>query len=78
MNISPRFTLNWYDAYKGLQMFVITTALMTIGGIVVAPDFSVFSADWIGILKNTIDVSFIATFSYIMKNFLTSTTTMLE
>lgn len=78
MNTSPRFTLNWYDAYKGLQMFVITTVLMTVGGIVVAPDFSVFTADWKVILMNTVDVSFIATFSYLMKNLLTSTATVLE
>lgn len=68
---SEKFTLNSYDWIKGLQMYLITTILMSVGSIIVAPNFSVFSADWITILMNTVDVSVIATASYLIKNFLT-------
>lgn len=66
---SEKYTLNFYDLYKGLQMFLITTILMSVGSIIVAPNFSVFTADWGAIFMNTVDTAVIATTSYLIKNF---------
>ncbi len=68
---SEKFTLNWYDAYKGAQMYVITMLVMSIGGVVMTAGFDVFTADWVEIFKNAINVSIVSTFSYIIKNYLT-------
>lgn len=68
---SELYALNWYDAYKGLQMYVITMLVMSIGGVVVTAGFDVFTADWVEIFKNAINVSIVSTFSYVIKNFLT-------
>lgn len=73
---SPRFTLNWYDLVKGLQMYLITTVVMSLGSIILVPGFSVFSADWLTILMNTVDVAVISTFSYLVKNFVTDTSVL--
>ena len=73
---SPRFTLNWYDLIKGVQMFVITTVVMSLGSVILTPGFSVFSADWLAILMNTVDVAVISTFSYLVKNFITDTSVL--
>ena len=73
---SEKFTLNKYDWIKGLQMYLITTILMSVGSIIVAPNFSVFSADWLAILMNTVDVSVIATASYLIKNFISTPTSV--
>ncbi len=69
---SEKFTLNSYDAYKGIQMFVITAVVMSIGGVVAQTGFDVFTADWMEIFKNAINVSVVSTFSYIIKNFLSN------
>lgn len=74
--LSPRFTLNWYDLIKGVQMFVITTVVMSLGSVILTPGFSVFSADWLAILMNTVDVAVISTFSYLVKNFVTDTSVL--
>lgn len=74
--LSPRFTLNFYDLIKGVQMFVITTVVMSLGSVVLTPGFSVFSADWLAILMNTVDVAVISTFSYLVKNFITDTSVL--
>lgn len=71
---SSRFTLNSYDLWKGLQMYLITTLIMSVGAIFTAPDFSVFTADWVAIFQNTIDVAVISTASYLVKNFVTDAT----
>lgn len=71
---SPKFTLNRVDAYKGIQMFVITSVVMSIGAVVLQPDFDVFSADWITILKTAFNTGFVAAFSYLVKNYFTSPT----
>lgn len=73
---SPRFTLNWYDIVKGLQMYLITTVVMSLGSIILTPGFSVFSADWLAILMNTVDVAVISTVSYLVKNFITDTSVL--
>ena len=73
---SPRFTLNWYDLIKGVQMFVITTVVMSLGSVILTPGFSVFSADWLAILMNTVDIAVISTFSYLVKNFFTDTSVL--
>ena len=73
---SPRFTLNWYDLIKGVQMFVITTVVMSLGSVILTPGFSVFSADWLAILMNTVDIAVISTFSYLVKNFITDTSVL--
>ena len=73
---SPRFTLNWYDIVKGLQMYLITTVVMSLGSVILTPGFSVFSADWLAILMNTVDVAVISTFSYLVKNFITDTSVL--
>ena len=73
---SPRFTLNFYDIIKGVQMFVITTVVMSLGSVILTPGFSVFSADWLAILMNTVDVAVISTFSYLVKNFITDTSVL--
>lgn len=73
---SPRFTLNWYDLVKGLQMYLITTVVMSLGSVILTPGFSVFSADWLAILMNTVDVAVISTFSYLVKNFFTDTSVL--
>lgn len=73
---SPRFTLNWYDLVKGLQMYLITTVVMSLGSVILTPGFSVFSADWLAILMNTVDVAVISTFSYLVKNFITDTSVL--
>ena len=73
---SPRFTLNFYDIIKGVQMFVITTVVMSLGSVILTPGFSVFSADWLAILMNTVDVAVISTFSYLVKNFFTDTSVL--
>lgn len=73
---SPRFTLNWYDLVKGLQMYLITTVVMSLGSIILTPGFSVFSADWLAILMNTVDVAVISTVSYLVKNFITDTSVL--
>ena len=73
---SPRFTLNWYDLVKGLQMYLITTIVMSLGSIILVPGFSVFSADWIAVLMNTVDVAVISMFSYLVKNFITDTSVL--
>jgi hypothetical protein len=73
---SPRFTLNWYDLVKGLQMYLITTILMSLGSVILTPGFSVFSADWLAILMNTVDVAVISTVSYLVKNFITDTSVL--
>lgn len=69
---SDIFTLNKYDLIKGLQMYLITTVVMSLGSVVFMDGFSVFTADWKSIFMNTVDVSVIATFSYLTKNFLSS------
>ena len=69
---SQFLTLNMYDMYKSLQMFVITTVLVSIGLVVTEPGFDVFTADLVGILKSAINVAIISTFSYITKNFITN------
>ena len=69
---SEKYTLNLVDAYKGLQMFVITTVVMSVGGVVMQAGFDIFTADWIEILKNAVNVSVVSTFSYIIKNFLSN------
>ena len=69
---SDIFTLNKYDLIKGLQMYLITTIIMSLGSVVFMDGFSVFTADWKAIFMNTIDVSVIATFSYLTKNFFSS------
>lgn len=68
---SERFVLNMYDLYSGALMYVITTLVMSMGSLVFVEGFSVFTADWLAILKNSVDVSVIATFSYLMKNLVT-------
>lgn len=68
---SEKYALNWYDAYKGAQMYVITMLVMSIGGVVTTAGFDVFTADWVMIFKDAINVSVVASFSYIIKNFLT-------
>lgn len=73
---SPRFTLNFYDLIKGVQMFVVTTVVMSLGSVILTPGFSVFSADWLAILMNTVDVAVISTFSYLVKNFVTDTSVL--
>ena len=73
---SPRFTLNWYDIVKGLQMYLITTVVMSLGSVILTPGFSVFSADWLAILMNTVDIAVISTFSYLVKNFFTDTSVL--
>ena len=73
---SPRFTLNWYDIVKGLQMYLITTVVMSLGSVILTPGFSVFSADWLAIIMNTVDVAVISTFSYLVKNFITDTSVL--
>ena len=73
---SPRFTLNFYDIIKGVQMFVITTVVMSLGSVILTPGFSVFSADWLAILMNTVDIAVISTFSYLVKNFFTDTSVL--
>ena len=73
---SPRFTLNWYDLVKGLQMYLITTVVMSLGSVILTPGFSVFSADWLAILMNTVDVAVISTFSYLVKNFFPDTSVL--
>lgn len=73
---SPRFTLNWYDLVKGLQMYLITTVVMSLGSVILTPGFSVFSADWLAILMNTVDVAVISTVSYLVKNFITDTSVL--
>lgn len=74
---SPQFRLNLYDLQKGIQMYVITMLLMSVGGVVMATGFSVFTADWFEILKNAVDVSVISTFSYLIKNLVTNEQGML-
>ena len=70
--MSQKFALDWFDAYKGIQMFVVTAVVMSVGGAVLSSGFDVFTADWVSILKNAINVSVISTFSYIIKNLLTN------
>ncbi len=72
INMSEKYTLNWYDAYKGLQMFVITAVVVSVGGVVMQTSFDVFTADWADIFRDTINVSVVSTFSYIIKNFLSN------
>lgn len=60
------------DFYKGLQMFVVTSVVMSVGGVVLQAGFDVFTADWVSISKNAVNVSFISTFSYLVKNLLTN------
>lgn len=50
-------------------MFVITSMVMSIGAIVLQPNFDVFSADWIHILKTAFNVGFVSAFSYMIKNY---------
>lgn len=69
---SDKYTLNWFDAYKGVQMFVITAVVMSVGGVVMQAGFDVFTADWLEILKQAVNVSVVSTFSYIIKNFLSN------
>lgn len=69
---SDFLTLNLYDFWKGLQMFVITAIIMSVGGVVMQAGFDVFTADWMQIGKDAINVSVISTFSYLTKNFLSS------
>lgn len=69
--MSNKFSLNRYDAYKGAQMYVITMIVMSVGGVVMTAGFDVFTADWVEIFKNAINVSVVSTFSYVIKNFLT-------
>lgn len=64
--------MNKYDAYKSLQMFVITAVVMSVGGVVMTTGFDVFTADWVSILKDAVNVGFVSTFSYIIKNFLSN------
>ena len=69
---SDFLTLNSYDFLKGLQMFVITAIIMSVGGVVTQAGFDVFTADWVQIGKDAINVSVISTFSYLTKNFFSS------
>ena len=77
MKNSNRLTLNWFDAYKGLQTAALTAVIMTVGQVVLTEGFSVFTADWAQISKDAVDVSFVATFSYLVKNFFTDKEGML-
>jgi len=70
--MSQKFALDWFDAYKGLQMFVVTAVLTSVGGVVLSSGFDVFTADWVSIFKNAVNISVISTFSYIIKNLLTN------
>jgi hypothetical protein len=72
--MSPKNTLNLYDAYKAVQMYAITMAVMSVGGVVATAGFDVFTADWITIFKDAFNVAFISTFSYLIKNFFTDGT----
>lgn len=74
---SNKFSLNWYDAYKGLQMFVITSVVVSVGGVVLQAGFDVFTADWIAIGKSAVNVAVASTFSYLVKNFFTDRNGML-
>jgi hypothetical protein len=69
---SDFLTLNSYDFLKGLQMFVITAIIMSVGGVVMQAGFDVFTADWLQIGKDAVNVSVISTFSYLTKNFFSS------
>lgn len=69
---SEKYRLNIYDAYKGLQMFVITAVVMSVGGVVLQAGFDVFTADWVQIGKDAVNVSVVSTFSYIIKNLLSN------
>jgi dynein heavy chain len=40
---SEKYTLNWYDAYKGLQMFVITSVVVSVSGVVLQAGFDIFT-----------------------------------
>lgn len=70
---SEKYTLNVYDAYKGLQMFVIASVVMSVGGVVSQAGFDVFTADWVAIFKDAVNVAVVSTFSYLVKNFFTGT-----
>ena len=60
------------DFYKGLQMFVVTSVVMSVGGVILQANFDVFTADWVAISKSAVNVSIISTFSYLVKNMLTN------
>ena len=69
--MSPRFRLNLFDAYKAIQMFFITMLVMSLGGAVASTGFDVFTADWVQIFKDAVNVAFISTVSYVIKNYFT-------
>ena len=52
-------------------MYVVTMVIMSVGGVILTAGFDVFTADWVGIFKEAVNVSVVSTFSYIVKNYLT-------
>jgi uncharacterized membrane protein YvlD (DUF360 family) len=67
--MSNKYTLNWYDIVKGIQMFVIASLVTTIAGFVMQPGFDVFTANWAEIGRTAVNAAVVSTVSYLIKNF---------
>lgn len=70
--MSNKYRLNRYDWFKAIQMFIITSMVVTLGGFILVPGFDLFTADWVSIIKSTVNTAVIATFSYLLKNMFTT------
>ena len=72
MNTSPLYRLYKSDIVKGLVTSVLTAIFATIYQYMSVGDFSIFSANWSIIWHASLNVAFIAGFSYLFKNFFTT------
>ena len=65
------FKLGWNDLLKGLLTAVISAIVVTIYGLVIATNFDVFTANWVVIGHNVVNIGVITLVSYLFKNLLT-------
>lgn len=73
------FKLTWGDLWRGLVMAVLGPVMVAIigvlGAVILAPNFDVFSVDYVLLFKSLINTFIVASFGagsgYLMKNLLT-------
>ena len=64
--------LNGSDFLKGAITAVIAGVIVTLAGVVQAPEFNVLNADWGAILTGALNSAITVFFSYLVKNLMTS------
>lgn len=62
------FKLGWSDLLDSIVTAVFVAVITAIGGVVLSAGFDVFSADWVGIGRNVVNIGFVAFIGQLVNN----------